>query len=199
MRLQTGDCCCPRNCATKLSKKITCEDVFSRHWQIKSMSSYSASLFFSFLSSLFHSFFSRDVQASRPSPTLSPPILTSHFLFPPVNINTKLMCPPVRMSALEKVSSHIVWRSDPLLFTCNPEAFSRAFDAHENDGQPLWWFPLPEWKRAVTWNHFWLELLPTEIWVIAFTWRIAASYVRYGKRRDVSLSMNSLWMWVISA
>lgn len=56
-------------------------------------------------------------------PTPSPPVLTSHFLFPSVNINTGLMC-TLQMPSLEELTAHIVGRAHQILpYTSNPEAF----------------------------------------------------------------------------
>ena len=155
---------------------------------------------FPFLSSRslpFHPlFFRHDVRGSRlsfSSPSLSPPVLTSHFLFPPVNINTRLMCTPRADVCPWRTDSPHCWARTSLFFctyTSNPEAFSYLFSAPGNDRQALWLFTLSESQRSVTSDRF--RLLKTEVWMKAYTWRIAASYVTFETPRDMSLSMNSL-------
>jgi len=141
-------------------------------------------------------FFHHYIWVSRlsfPPPLFLLYVLTSHFLFPPVNINTGLMCTPVQMSALEGLTAHIVGHSNHILeYAFNPQAFSYPFGAQENDRQALWLFTFSETQCSVTSNHFWLRLLHAEVWVKFDTWHIAASYVTFEIQQDMSQSMNSV-------
>lgn len=126
LHAQTGEGCHPQHRATKLDKKNM---NFPGHLNLRpSIPHFSALAFFPFIFSIFSLSLHLSVQTLPPS---LPPVSTSHFLFPPVNISTGLMCTPAHMSALEQLTAHIVGLP-------NPEAFSYSFSARENDR--LWFF-----------------------------------------------------------
>lgn len=75
------------------------------------------------------------------SPTLTAPVLTSHFLFPPVNINTGQVFPPAQISALKGTDSPRCWALTFFFFlrTSNPRA-----EHEEMTDERIWSFTFSE-------------------------------------------------------
>lgn len=115
LHLQDGEGHHPQHCATKLEQInmrtwLFRADTFSLCPSIQQLYPFHfpSSRFFPFVSSLSLSATSIWV-CSLSFPPPAPPVSTSHFLFPPVNINTGLMCTPAQMSALEELTAPIIF------------------------------------------------------------------------------------------
>lgn len=138
------------------------------------MSIYSASLFFSFLSSRFlpfhlfcsHIWVSRLYFARPLFLLLSWPLISCFLL----SILTQDWSPPpAQLSALEELTANIDEHGHHIfLYISNPAAFCYSFSAQENDRQALWLFTLSESQCSVTSNRFRLALLHAEVWVKAY-------------------------------
>lgn len=199
LHLQNGEGCYTQHCAAKLDKKTP---YIFRHWHFKSMSIYSASLFFSFLSSRFlpfhllHLFFCHCIWVSRlsfPPPLFLPPCrpLISCFL---LSILTQDWCALLRRCLPLKNWQPALLGRDIMFYYTLPilRPFSYSFNAWENKRRTFGLFTFSESQHSVTLNCFRLALLCTEVSVKTYTWRIAASYVTFEIPQDMSVSMNSL-------
>ena len=113
-----------------------------------------------------------------PCSFLLPPSRLLIFLFPPVNINTGLMCTPAQMFALEELTAHIVGHGhhvSPYLLGI-PGPFL-THSAHEKVTDKLsHFFTFSESRRTVTSD---MHCLIKRFEGRFYTWRIAASYVTF--------------------